>query len=227
MNIESKRREADNLEKKKEEILDQWHTIDSEQSNLSEDRFLIISDTNNIYSKILQMWRESSDEILSVFTPVGFAQAQKRGVLDNIISISSEKRDTSRWCSKLILDFSERHIEAVKRHLNKTLAKHAKIEWRYADLSSNSHLRFVIKDAKEALFFLTNLEKSSRCKREVCFWTNSEPLVLAFKTIHETMWPTTQHVAKHIQNIEAKKSIRKPRVKKNQLTPHITKNPLN
>ncbi len=219
MNIEAKRREADTLEKKKEEILEQWRNFDSERSNPSEDRFLVISGTHNIYSKILQMWSESSEEILGISTLAGFTLVQKRGVMDSIISIADKKHATYGWHSNLILDFSEKNIEAVKRCLKKSTAKDANIQWRYTDLSTNSHLRFVIKDAKEVLFFLTNLEKPTIGKQEVCFWTNSETLVLAFKTIHETIWPNLQSAAEHIKDIESEKPIEKLRIK-NSAAPH-------
>ena len=219
MNIESKRREADTLEKKKEEILEQWRTLDSGRSNPSEDRFLVISGVHNIYSKIMQMWSESSEEILGISTLMGFTQVQNRGVMDSIISVATKKHVMPSWRSKLILDFSERNIEAVKKYLKRSAAKLANIEWRYTDLSSNSHLRFMIKDAKEVLFFLTNPEKSTRSKQEVCFWTNSETLVLAFKTIHEIMWPNTENAAEHIKEIEPEKPAEKSRVR-NSATRH-------
>ncbi|MCL4435890.1 MAG: hypothetical protein M1503_01705 [Thaumarchaeota archaeon] len=216
MHIEAKRREADTLEKKKGEILEQWRSLDSERSNPSEDRFLVISGAHNIYSKVLQMWGESSQEVLGISTLTDFTQTQKRGVMDGIVSIAAKKRVTPSWCSKIILDFPERNIEAMKRYLKRSEAKHANIEWRYTDLTSNSHLRFVIKDAEEVLFFLTNKEKPNSSKQEVCFWTNSESLVLSFKTIHETIWPNSQNIAKHIEEIEARTPTEKPRIKKKE-----------
>ncbi len=219
MNIEAKRQEADTLEKKKKEILEQWRNINAEKPNTSEDRFLVISGSHNIYSKILQMWSESSEEMLEITTLVGLTQAQKRGVMDSIISIAAEKHAAPKWHSRLILDFSERNIEAVKRYLKRSAAKHTNIEWRYTDLSSNSHLRFVIKDTEEVLFFLTNPEKLTKNKQEACFWTNSQTLVLAFKTIHETSWSNSQKAAERIKEIEAKKPISKSRVK-SFTTPH-------
>jgi len=198
--IKTKKEEASFLEDKKEDMIKFWKSIGVEQPTPFPEKFVVIQGRNNIYSRILQLVEETNNEFLAVTTNLGVIRADQAGIIEAI-----EKRNIQ---SRLLTYISKENLDVTKKILNKILKVKPKIKGRHTNLASNSFPRFIIKDEKEAIFFVAPMENSSIVNREdTGLWTDSVAFVSALKMFFDNLWNDAIDAEKRIKEIETGKPV--------------------
>jgi sugar-specific transcriptional regulator TrmB/CBS domain-containing protein len=209
--IKAKKEEAIFLEDKKEDLLAYWKSIGIEKSVAFPEKFVVIQGRSNIYSRILQLVEETNNEFLAITTNLGVIRADQAGIIDAI-----EKRDIQ---SRLLTYISKENLETTKKFVDKISKPKLSIEGRHTNFASNVCPRFVIKDEKEAIFFIAPIEDSSIISREdTGLWTDSKAFVSALKMFFDNLWRDAIDIEKRIKEIETGKPVEETIIVKNAET---------
>ena len=81
-NIKAKREEAEQIEKAREHLLEDWRHIQQTELEPPLQRFAVIEGRNRIYSKIIQMIKDTKDQLSVVTTISGLVRVDQLGILD-------------------------------------------------------------------------------------------------------------------------------------------------
>lgn len=209
--IKAKKEEASFLEDKKDDLLAYWKSIGIEKSVVFPEKFVVIQGRSNIYSRILQLVEETNNEFLAITTNLGVIRADQAGIIAAI-----EKRDIQ---SRLLTYISKENLETTKKVVDKISKAKLNIEGRHTNLASNVCPRFVIKDEKEAIFFIAPKEDSSITSREdTGLWTDSKAFVSALKMFFDNLWRDAIDIEKRIKEIETGKPVEETIIVKNAET---------
>ncbi len=195
LKIKSKREEAAILEEKRDELLAYWNSISIECPVNRLGRFMIIEGRNNLYSMIFQMIERAEREVLGIIDYLGLTQAVQMGLLDIL------EKTVTRF--RFLTEIKQENLQMTKPILEKITAKNANFEVNHVRLVSGICPRFIIRDDKEAIIFLSHKEASSTdSKHENGIWTN-RPTVFYAKSFFEELWHKSTNINKRFLELEA------------------------
>jgi len=199
--IKTKQEEALQIERARNDLLDDWKNISKNKPKLNYEKFVIIEERKNIYSKILQMIKETKSHFLGILTLSSLARAEQFGVFEttNIYPLKSNSK------FQFITSLTSPNLKAMQLLRSKLRdAIHLKI--RNPDAYVTSFPRVLIRDDEEVLFFIRPETETSKTKQsEVCIYTNCESLVQTFKGIFQDLWQNSIDVDEAIVRINAGK----------------------
>lgn len=200
LSIKAKRDEAVQMENTKTEILSSWKTIRQPRIDTSLEKFVVIEGASKIYSKISQMIRDTELQLSAVTTVTGMLRADRFGLFDAVFTHPLKSRIEFRF----LTDLSEKNLESMKSLLNRRLKANFSVKGRSPDLGSSLPPRMVIRDAEEALFFITPRSSADATGREeVGLLTDCKELVSAFTGIFEEMWRNATDIQTEIAAVES------------------------
>ena len=198
--IKAKIEETQRLQKSKAEILSKWKTINITETDTS--RFMVIEGRNYIFSKIQQMMQETKNHISTITTVPSLVQADQLGFFDTGFSHPLKSKIQFRFLTQL----SNQNLMAIKAFLTEAANADLNIKGKNPELSLRLFPQMLIRDEKEAIFFITPRTDSSMVeKNDVCLWTNCKSLVQAFSAIFEELWRNSTDIQKKIIEIETGK----------------------
>jgi sugar-specific transcriptional regulator TrmB len=195
--IKAKKEEATFLEGKRDELVSCWNSINIACPAFHSGRFMIIEGRNNLYSMIFQMIERAEREVLAIIDSLGLIQAVQMGLLDVL-----EKTETS---FRFLTEITKENLQTIKPILELMTSKNKDFTVNHVGLVSGICPRFLIRDDKEAIIFLSHEEASSTdSKQENGIWTN-RPAVFYTKSFFEELWHKSTNINKRILELEAKK----------------------
>jgi sugar-specific transcriptional regulator TrmB len=202
LSVKTKRDEAALIENAKKELLHYWSNLNQSGLEPSLEKFVVIEGKNKIYSKILQLIRETKNQFSAVSTVPGLLNSERFSLFDAVRNHPIKSNLQFRF----LVEFSEQDINALKTVLK---VKHpTEVDFRGKSPSLGVRLspRMVIRDNEELMLFVTpKTDESENEQDETCFWTNCKTLVLSFMGVFRDMWQTASGIEDKIVEIEASK----------------------
>lgn len=195
--IKAKKEESTFLEGKRDELVTCWNSINIECPAFHLGRFMIVEGRNNLYSMIFQMIERAEREVLGILDSLGLSQAVQMGLLDVL-----EKTETS---FRFLTEITKENVQMIKPILERMTTKNKDFTVNHVGLVSGICPRFIIRDDKETIIFLSHEDASSTDrKHENGIWTN-RPAVFYTKSFFEELWHKSTNINKRILELEAKK----------------------
>jgi sugar-specific transcriptional regulator TrmB/pimeloyl-ACP methyl ester carboxylesterase len=197
--IKTKKQEALKVEKEKQNLLEDWKTINKTKPAVEYERFVIIEGNKKIHLKMLQMLKEAKKHFSGMLTISGLAHAEQFGVFDAAYNHPLK----TRMKFQFITDVNKENLEAFKLFKPKLKTE--------LDLRASSSIteitllpRMVTKDKEEVLFFIRP-EEGARRQGDVCIYTNCISLVETFNGIFQNLWHTSLDIEVKIRELETGK----------------------
>jgi sugar-specific transcriptional regulator TrmB len=195
--IKAKKEEATFLEGKRDELVSCWNSINIACPAFHSGMFMIVKGRNNLYSMIFQMIERAEREVLGILDSLGLMQAVQMGLLDVL-----EKTETS---FRFLTEITKENLQMIKPILEMMTSKNKVFTVNHVGLVSGICPRFIIRDDKEAIIFLSHEDASSTDrKHENGIWTNM-PAVFYTKAFFEELWHKSTKINKRILELEAEK----------------------
>jgi len=199
--IKTRQEEALLVERAKKDLLEDWRVISKAKPETQYEKFVVIEGSKKIYSKILNMIKETKNQFSGILPISTLVRAEQFGVFDAVHNHPLK----SRIKFQLLTDVNNKNIEAVK--LLKPKLK-AELGLKVRDPESEATLfpRFVIRDKEEAMIFIRpEGEKATRKQGDVCVYTNCESLVQTFNGIFQNVWHISTDFKTKISEVETGK----------------------
>jgi sugar-specific transcriptional regulator TrmB len=202
--IKAKRDEAARIESIKQELLDYWKKTSRARPQAELEKFMVIKGKKKIYSKILQMMKETKNRLSAVSSIQGLLRADQFGLLD----VAFDHPLKSQVQFRFIADLSTKNVNAMKTLLNRKPKAEVIFKVRNPNLGLRLSPRMFIRDEEEILLFITpRTSVSSSSQDEMCLWTNGKILVQSFSAVFENLWTNSTDINEKILEIEAGKPI--------------------
>lgn len=199
--IKSKIDEAQLIQQNKDEILTDWQSITVAEPDETSAKFTVIEGRTTVYSKIQQMVQETENQLSFVTTVPNLARADQFGLFDAAFNHPLRPKIQFRF----VTDLSDQNVAAMKALLKKKPSTNFIFEGRAPDLGLRLLPRMILRDEKEAMFFIDPKTDSANEKDYVCLWTNSKTLVNSFSALFEDLWSNSADIEKKIAEIETGK----------------------
>jgi sugar-specific transcriptional regulator TrmB len=200
--VKAKMEEAQRLKHNKTEILSNWKNISVAETSDQSPKFTVIEGRKHIYPKLMQMIEETEHQLSFVTTVPSLVRVDQFRLFD--AAFSHPKR--SRIKFKFITDLSDQNVTAMKAILKQKPKANFSFEGRAPDLGLRSLPRIILRDEKEAIFFIDPKPEVSTSERDyVCLWTNCKTLVDSFSAMFEDLWSNSTDIEKKIDEIETGK----------------------
>jgi sugar-specific transcriptional regulator TrmB/CBS domain-containing protein len=198
--LKDRKSEIARLEDEKANILDYFKSFSKKETESPMAKFQIITGRNGIYTKISQMVNESKKEVSCLTTSLGLIQEDTLGILDIFIESAQEKKDVQ---FKMLANISHDNLNTIKSIVKRLPANNANIEWRHTIVSSRYYPRFVIKDDKEILLYVTTKDKQiTSAKEDNGLWVASKMFVSTLKASFTEIWRNAVKVNDRIKELE-------------------------
>ena len=194
--IKSKMVEAQLIQEKKGEILSNWKSIALGETTDPDSKFTVIEGRGYIYSKILQMVKETKDHLSTITTVAGLLRADQFGIFDEILAHPlKEKVDF-----KFISEITNQNVGATEKLLERIPKNSSNIRGRNPDFGFNLSPRMVVRDDEELFLFINPLAKELlEEKDDVGLWTNCQTIVQSFSAMFEELWRNSNDMTKMAQ----------------------------
>jgi sugar-specific transcriptional regulator TrmB len=197
--IKAKRDEAASVETAKKELLSYFERFGKPGPEPVPEKFVVIEGNHKIYPKILQMTKETKNQLSTVATVPGLIRSDQFGILDAAFTHRLKSKIQFRFLTEL----SEQNLNAMKTLLKRTPKTGFNFKGRNPDLGLQLAPRMVIRDDEEIIFFITPRTDTSPTEQEdVCLWTNCKALVQSFMAVFEDLWRNATDIERKIVEIE-------------------------
>jgi sugar-specific transcriptional regulator TrmB len=198
--VKARRDEATIVERKKEELMEDWRKISKSSVELKAERFVVIEGNGKIYPKIFQMIKEAKSQLLNVSTVADLARAVQFGIFDGLFEHPPKSDVQFRFLTEL----TEKNVNVMKNLLKEIPEVGLNLKGRTPDLGLQLFPRMVVKDNEEALFFTTSKAEGTFDTNlvEACLWTNCKMIVQAFTRVFEDLWSNSTDIYKKIAEVE-------------------------
>lgn len=193
--IKRKIDEANALKKNQKELSSILDAC-KDETPIAQARTMVIQGEKNIYRKAAEMINCSKCESLSIISLKDLLSANTFGLFESIITESSESLVNHRY----ITDISHENVTQMKKFLEKN--KGYNLKGRAMNDNMKSVPRFIIKDNKAVLYFISSKNDKSLKDEAIGFWTNSTEFVYALKNMYEYLWQNSADIERKIAIME-------------------------
>lgn len=198
--VRVKMAEAQYIQESKSELLAKWQAITIGESSDTSAKFSVIEGRGNIYSKIMQMIKETKNRLSIVSTVKGLLRADQLGLFDAIYG-----RD-SKIQLRVLTQLSKREVHALENLISGMKKAEVPFEARTPDLGLNLFPEMVIRDEEETVFFISSLSGTPTSEEgDVCLWTNCKSLVQAIAYVFEDLWHNSTDIQNKIAEVQTGK----------------------
>lgn len=185
MFIKSKMAEAQLIQERKAEILTSWQAISLGETTDPEAKFTVIEGRGYIYSKILQMIKETNNHLSTITSVAGLLRADQFGIFDEILAHPSKEKINFQFISEI----SNQQMGTVHKLLQRIPKNLSNIRGRNPDFGFKLSPRMVIRDDEEIFLFINPSAKEHlEEKDDVGLWTNCRTIVQSFAAMFEDLW---------------------------------------
>ncbi len=199
--IKIKREEVASVENSRQELLNDWKSINKTEVELPLEKFVVIEGNRRIYPKIIQMVQETRNHLSAVSTVAGLLRADQFGLFDAILENPLKSKIKFRFLTNL----SRQNLNAAKALLKRTPRTEFDFKGRNPELGLQLSPRMVIRDGEEILFFITSKDAPKSAQNDMCLWTNCKTLVDSFTAVFEDLWRNSTDLERKIVEVETGK----------------------
>ena len=191
--IKSKMMEAQLIQEKKGEILSSWKSISLGETADPESKFTVIEGRGYIYSKILQMVKETKDHLLTITSVAGLLRADHFGIFDEILAHPLKEKVEFKFISEI----TSQNVGSTQKLLERIPKNLSNIRGRNPDFGLSLSPRMVVRDDEELFIFINPLAKEPlEEKDDVGLWTNCQTIVQSFSAMFEELWHNSNDIEK-------------------------------
>lgn len=192
--ITTKQEEVLQIKKVKKSLIEDWKEINQSKLELKHEKFVVIENSNKIFSKIKQMVKETKKTFSGILTLSTLARIEQQGIFELISDYVDVK-------FRLVTNLDRQNLKIIKPFVHSINSKiNLKVKIEASD--PDNFPRFFVRDDEEILFFIRSETDVSTRKNEVCIYTNYESLVQTFKTIFQNHWKNSTETYPNINKIE-------------------------
>ncbi len=200
--IKAKREETALIEKTKQSVLNDWQIISKIEPEASLEKFVVVEGNKKIYSRVLNMVKETKSQLSFATTIQGLARADEFGVLDTVLNHPLKESIKFRFLTEL----SRENLKAVKTFFKKISKTGLDFKGKNPNLGLKLSPRMVMRDKEEILFFIRPTSETQVTEKDdVCLWTNCKTLVQSFVAVFEDLWSNSEDINEKIAEIETGK----------------------
>jgi sugar-specific transcriptional regulator TrmB len=202
LSIKTKREEVAFIENAKKDLLKYLEKSRQAGLKLPLEKFVVIEGNQRIYSKILDMIRETKSQFSAVSTVSALVRTNEFGLLDFDSNYSLKSPIQFRF----LTEFSDQNLNAGKALLERIPKTGFRIRARNPNLGLRLFPRMVIKDDEEILLFITSGTGTLPADHnEVSLWTNCRSIVNSFTWFFDELWRNSTELETRIAEIETGK----------------------
>jgi len=208
--IKIKQEEAAFIERTKKEWLKDWERIRKARIQPTMEKFTVIEGSKNIYSKMLQMIKETKKHFSAILSVPGLARSELFGIFD----AANNHPLKTQLKFQFLTELSKQYLKAIKLLIPKLKSE---IDFKAINPFLNLRLlpQMVIKDKEEILFFISpKTDMFTTGLDEACLFINSKPLVQTLIRTFEDLWKDSICFEDRIFEIETGKLLSEPFLKK-------------
>jgi sugar-specific transcriptional regulator TrmB/pimeloyl-ACP methyl ester carboxylesterase len=212
--IKTKQEEALMVERARKDLLKDWRIINKAKPKLKYEKFVVIEESKKIYSKILQMIKETKNQFSGILPVSSLVRAEQFGVFDAAYNHPLK----SKIKFQFVTDLTVQNLKAMKL-LKPKLKVELNLKGRKSEVEVTSFPRVLIRDYEEVLFFIRpEGETTTRKQGEVCIYTNCESLVQTFNGIFQDLWHNSTDIEDRIVEIDTGKLPKTVPIKSEKIT---------
>ena len=205
--IKTRKTEVGKLESEKEEVITRWKNLTSKVTEYPVARYRVLTDQRRIMEEISDLIQEAQEELLHLTTSQSVVQEDIAGVLDATMHAA---RKTSKIHFKMLATISKENREIVRRSLKEISARNLNMEWRHVDISSRIYPQFIVKDAQEAILYVSREDNPSAADQEQTgLWISSKMFTSALRESFMEMWRNATPAEDRIRELETGKPAEK------------------
>jgi sugar-specific transcriptional regulator TrmB len=196
--IKSKMAEAQLIQERKGEILTSWQSIAVGETTDSEAKFTVIEGRGYIYSKILQMIKETKKKLSTITTVADLLRAEQFGIFDEILAHPLKEKIDFQFISEI----SNQNIGSMQKLFERIPENLSNIRGRNPDFGFKLSPRMAIRDDEEIFLFINPLAQEPLAEKDdVGLWTNCRTIVQSFAAMFEDLWHNSTDITKITQNV--------------------------
>ncbi len=205
--IKSKMVEAQLIQEKKGEILSSWKSIALGEATDPDSKFTVIEGRGYIYSKILQMVKETKDHLSTITSVAGLLRADQFGIFDEILAHPLKEKVNFKFISEI----TSQNVGTTQKLLERIPKNSSNIRGRNPDFGFSLSPRMVVRDDEELFLFINPLAKEPlEEKDDVGLWTNCQTIVQSFSAMFEELWRNSNDMTKMAQEATSSQTRMKP-----------------
>jgi sugar-specific transcriptional regulator TrmB/pimeloyl-ACP methyl ester carboxylesterase len=211
--VKTRQEEALLVKRAKKDLLEDWRVISSAKPEARYEKFAVIEGSKKIYAKILNIIKETKNQLSGILPVSALARAEQIGVFEAVNRHPLKNRIKFQF----ITEVNSQNTEAVK--LLKPKLK-AELDLKAGNLESEitSFPIFVTRDKEEAVIFIRpGAETTTEKQGDVCICTNCESLVQTFNGIFQNLWQTATDLTAKICELETGKPQKTNLISKEQI----------
>jgi HTH-type transcriptional regulator, sugar sensing transcriptional regulator len=204
--VKVKMAEAQRIQENKKDLLAKWQALAIGENTDTSAKFSVIEGRGNIYSKIMQMIKETKTQLSTISTIRGLIRADQFGLFDTV------NNNARQIDFRVLTQISKQEVHPLHELLKNTKKAKVHIDVRTPELGLNLFPEMVIRDDKETVFFISPTEATATEEIDICFWTDCKSLVQAMKTVYENIWANSSDIQFRVAELEMGKDFRKKKV---------------
>jgi len=198
--IKTKQEEALQVQRAKNDLLEDWRTVKKSITKLKHEKFVVIENTKKIYSKILQMIKETKTHFGGLLTISTLARTEQYGVFEAIQKNLLKSKPQFQFVTNLTSQDME-FVKLIRPQLNSGI----NLKLKCNTPESNPFPRVFIRDEEDILFFIRPETEDSTNTNEVCIFTNCESLIQTFTNIFQDSWQNSIDIDEAIEKCKTEK----------------------
>ena len=182
-------------------MLEDWKTVNKSITKLKHEKFVVIENTKKIYSKILQMIKETKTHFTGLLTVSTLARTEQYGVFETIQENLLKNNPKFQFVTNLTSQDME-FVKLIRPQLNSKI----NLKLKCNTPESNPFPRVFIRDEEDILFFIRpETEDSKTNPNEVCIFTNCISLIQTFTNIFQESWQNSINIDEAIEKCKTEK----------------------
>jgi sugar-specific transcriptional regulator TrmB/pimeloyl-ACP methyl ester carboxylesterase len=196
--VKTRQEEALTVEKAKKDLLEDWRVISKARPETRYEKFVVIEGSKRIYTKILNMIKETRNQLSGILPVSALARAEQIGVFEAVAKHPLKNQIKFQF----ITEINSQNAKAIKLLKPKFRAE---LDLKATNLETEtaSFPIFVIRDKNEAVIFIRpEVEIATEKQDDVCIYTNCESLVQTFNGIFQNLWQTSMDLRTKIGELE-------------------------
>lgn len=175
-------------------MLFEWENVKRKGPEPEVETFVVIKGKQRIYSKILQMTKETNTDFSALLPVPDLIRIDGLGL--------SESLPKSTIQARFLTELLDKKLSAIKA-LGKRIEKSGfSVRAKNPEIGLQLSPSMVMRDSKEILFFITPRINSSLTQEDVCLWTNCRELVNSFVVVFEDLWRNSVDIENIILEME-------------------------
>jgi len=197
--VKIKESELHGLEAKKNDIITYWKSLSVKDADYAIAKFRIITEQKRILMQIISMVQGSEKEILELTTSTGIIQEDIAGVFDTMTDLAKKNPEMD---VKILTNITKENRRLIEQMINATAILKLNIQLRHMDLGARIYPRFIIRDEKEAVLYVSSRDEQSSGQEDTGLWISSKMFASTLKESFMEMWSNAIEADERIDELK-------------------------